>query len=316
MSSVIPAISVIIPAYKTEKYIGKCLDSLTRQNFSQPYEIIVVNDGSPDDVGKIAESYAEKYEFVRVINKDNGGVSSARNAGLAAAAGEFIAFVDSDDYVQPDYLSSMWDAANDTGADIVCCNFCNVMDSNGRPIKCVFKHTAGVFDSERLFKSILIDITVRSYLWNKLFRRSLFLSHNIIFPTGVKFEDAIITPQLFYYAEKITVIKGYLYNYVRHSDSITGALKKSDVRDYIEYYAALRIFMERENIFRHYRLWCFLLRKKVSVTVFGMLVRCWIKDRKNTHVLYNYKCARKILKVYATDRYYFADRSSLSVVLK
>ncbi len=316
MNSTNPAVSIIMPAYKTEKYIGKCLDSAIVQDFKLPYEIIVVNDGSPDRVGEIAEQYAARYDFIHVINKDNGGISSARNAGVFAAEGDYIAFVDSDDYLQPDYLSKMYEKATETGADIVCCNFNNVLEGTDYSVKCVLKHLPGVYDSRRMLKSLLLDVTMRSYPWNKLYRRSIFTDNRILFPYGLKFEDAATMPKIFHFAKTVAVIDDHLYNYVRRPDSITGALKKSDVRDYIEYFISLRGFFEQRNIYRENRLYFYILRKKVSVTVLGMLIRCWISDRKNTHVWSNYKRARRVLKLCSTDKYYFADKQSLMIALK
>lgn len=311
-----PVISVIVPIYKTEKYIDKCLRTLCSQDISLPYEIIAVNDGTPDHSADIAREYAKRFGFIKVIDRENGGLSAARNTGLAAARGEFVAFVDSDDFVACDYLSKLYGAATDTGADIVCCNYYNTSEDGEHAIKCVLKPIAGVYPSKVMLRCLLHDVTLRSYVWNKLFRRSLFTEHNILFPVGIKFEDVNVMPQLFYYSHTITVIKDHLYNYVRRSGSITGSLKKSDVRDYIESYARLRRFFESENIFEQNRLNYYLLRKKVSVTVFGMLVRCWVGDPANTHVFGNYKTARDVLKVYSSDKYYYADNNSLSVILK
>ena len=116
-----PKISVIVPVYKVEPYLRKCLDSIAGQTY-QNLEIILVDDGSPDSCGSICDEYAVQDKRVRVIHKENGGVSSARNAGLAAATGDWIGWVDSDDWIEPDLYSYMLEKVREYGADIAVCS--------------------------------------------------------------------------------------------------------------------------------------------------------------------------------------------------
>lgn len=125
-----PIISVIVPVYNVEKYLPRCIDSILAQTFTD-FELILVDDGSPDNCGAICDEYAAKDKRVRVIHKSNGGVSSARNAGLDAASGEYVTFVDSDDYIAEDRLKQMHSSIFESKADIAVAGF-RFVDEIGR----------------------------------------------------------------------------------------------------------------------------------------------------------------------------------------
>ena len=274
-----PKISVIVPVYNTEKYLERCLLSLIDQNIDQKYEIIVINDGSTDSSLEIAEEIAECYENVKVYSRGNGGMSAARNTGLEHARGKYIAFVDSDDYVEKSYLSKMYETAESSGADIVCCNF-RCVDEDGEPagIDGILKHRPGVFDSKKMLSSLLLDVTMRSFVWNKLFRRGLFTDYNIKFPVGKYYEDLRTLPRLFRHSKKIAVVGGVLYNYVQRSGSITGNMTVEKVFKYIGAYGSLRKILESENIYREYALEYKLQGIKIGFTVIPMLIADKLKD--------------------------------------
>lgn len=275
-----PKISVIVPVYNTEEYLDRCLFSLIDQNIDQKYEIIVINDGSTDSSLEIAEEFAECYENVKVYSRENGGLSAARNTGLKYARGKYVAFVDSDDYVDESYLSEMYAAAEISGADIVCCNF-RCVDEKGRPagIDGILKHRPGVFKAEEMLSSLLLDVTVRSFVWNKLFRRRLFTENNIRFPVGKYYEDLRTLPRLFRYSEKIAVISKVLYNYVQRKTSITGNMTADKVFRYIGAYGSLRKVLESENIYEKYSLQYKLQGIKVGFTVIPMLIADKFRDK-------------------------------------
>lgn len=306
-----PDISVIVPVYNVEKYIERCLLSLINQDCTCNYEIITVNDGTKDNSMQIVRRLAASYDKIRIVEKENGGLASARNAGLAQAHGEFVAFVDSDDFVSESYISRLYDTAVNTGADIVCCNYKNTDESGEHGFENPLSHTCGVFSGRSALKGILADITIRSYVWNKLYRRSLFTDNNIVFPLGMTFEDFAIMPQLMYHSKKVAFIKDTLYFYVHRHGSITGTMKKSTIEDYIRAYAMIRRFLESKNIFESNRVIYYFLRKKISVTAFGMLLRCWYGDRKNTRVIASYAKIRKFLKIYSSDKYYYTSQRNL-----
>ena len=274
-----PKISVIVPVYNTEKYLERCLDSLICQDIDEKYEIIVINDGSTDNSLDIAESYAEFFGNIKVYSRENGGLSAARNTGLEYARGKYIAFVDSDDYVDIKYLSEMYNAAESSGADIVCCNFrCVNEDGSLASLDGIFKHRPGVFDSKKMLSSLLLDVTVRNFAWNKLYRRDLFTEYNIRFPVGKLYEDMRTMPRLFKHSKKIAAVSGVLYNYVQRSGSITGNMTADKVFKYIGAYGSVRKLLEEENIYSQYALQYKLQGIKVGFTVIPMLIADKFKD--------------------------------------
>lgn len=212
-------------------------------------------------------------------------------------------FVDSDDYVSPSYISVLYNTAEAYGSDIAQCNYRNIFDSNDGGMNNFILHKKGVFEGKKVFGEVLMDITVRSYIWNKIYRRSLFTDNDIYFPQGMCFgEDISVMPQLFYYADKVSFANDTLYYYAHHEGSVTGTISKRDTISYLRAYASLRMFMESEDIFEQHRFIYYLLRKKISITIYGMLIRCWWRDPKNTHVLSTYKRTRKYLKACSSKK--------------
>lgn len=275
-----PEISVIVPVYNTEKYLSRCLDSLIRQDLDHKYEIIVINDGSTDDSLDIAETYAELFGNIRVYSRENGGLSAARNTGLEYARGKYVAFVDSDDYVDESYLSEMYNAAESSEADIVCCNFRCVDENGGRlaSLDGFFKHRPGVFGSKKMLSSLLLDVTIRNFAWNKLYRRELFTRYGIKFPVGKLYEDMRIMPSLFKRSKKIAVVGGVLYNYVQRKTSITGNMTVEKVFKYIGAYCSVKGLLEKENIYRQYALEYRLEGIKIGFIAIPMLIADKLKD--------------------------------------
>ncbi len=309
-----PVVSVIVPFYNVEKYIRRCMLSLINQESEYSYEILAVDDGSTDGSADIVKQLAAENDKIRIISQENGGVSAARNTGVLHAVGEYVAFVDSDDYVSPFYIERLCESAEQYDSDIVCCNYRNTNEDGSSGLDNFLVHRCGCFDGKTVFRAVLRDITVRSYVWNKLFRRTLFTGNNITFPLGMNFEDFAIMPQLFYHAGKVSFISDTLYYYAHRKGSIIGSISKRDVRNYLQAYASIRNFMESENIFGNNRFIYYILRKKISVTVFGMLLRCWWRDPKGTYVLANYSRSRKFLKLYSSEQYYFAESKKTELI--
>ena len=204
-----PAISVVIPIYNVENFLRKGLDSLLQQTM-RDFEVIMVNDGCTDSSREIMQEYADKDNRFRIIDKPNGGVSSARNAGVQAAQGNYIAFLDSDDYVKPEFLEKLYGEAQKTGADVTCCNYILDMSESKRFITLPIQLPGGLYQTERLMRSLIKDVRMHYFLWNKLWKRTLFTEHNIQFP-HMFFEDIATTPRLMYFANKVAVLKGSYY---------------------------------------------------------------------------------------------------------
>lgn len=220
-----PQISVIVPVYKVEKYIRQCVDSIIKQTFSN-IEVILVNDGSPDDSGKICDEYAHKDGRVSVIHKENGGVSSARNQGLSVAKGEWITFVDPDDWIEHDALEIGLITAEKYNADILGWNHYN--DYENRQEKHSHINPTPIIREGKANKWLLLNTMFPEYDTHisgvstsvirgaclKLFKKGIILDNNITFSRSLKIgEDALFCMQCFENAEKVVLVDKYLYHY-------------------------------------------------------------------------------------------------------
>ncbi|MFS4431173.1 glycosyltransferase family 2 protein [Chryseobacterium sp. S90] len=217
MTNVPPKVSIIVPVYNVENYLTKCLDSLVNQSLTG-IEILVVNDGSKDNSGKIIEEYAQRYpEKIKAFTKENGGLSDARNFGLDRAAGDYIGFVDSDDYVSEKMFEEMFLLGEKHQAKMVICNIQKV-DETGKVTQ---KLTQLPDMSEKIVLennfSVFSDISY--FACNKLFKKELFNQRR--FKKGVHFEDIQLIPQLLLECDTIAQTQNFYYQYLERTDSIT-----------------------------------------------------------------------------------------------
>lgn len=212
-------ISVIVPVYKVEQYLNKCVDSIICQTYKN-LEIILVDDGSPDRCGEICDEYAKKDDRVKVIHKKNGGLSDARNAGLDISTGDWIGFVDSDDYINPDMYEKLLCSAKENDADISLCSYKYVGDGeydNNSPVK-----TEVISGKDILFRKMNQK---KSYYWvvawNKLYKSHLF--NEIRYPYGKLHEDEFTIHEIFYGVKKVACVSESLYNYLQRDNSIVNS---------------------------------------------------------------------------------------------
>lgn len=209
-------ISIIVPVYNVEKYIDKCLNSLVNQTLKD-IEIIVVNDGSPDESQKIIDKYTKKYSNVKSYIKKNGGISSTRNYGLKYANGEYIAFVDGDDYVDATMFEKLYNKAKKKSYDVVECNP-RMVDDNGKLIKDVHYTLSNDVTTVEELKKYMINMYTS--VWNKIYKKSLF-NNGIKFKVGVWFEDVEFLYKLIPFVKSIGFVNENLYYYVQREGSIT-----------------------------------------------------------------------------------------------
>lgn len=209
-----PLISVIVPIYNVEPYLCRCLDSLINQTY-RALQIILVDDGSPDNCGKVCDEYSKLDSRITVIHKLNGGVSSARNTGLDAAKGDYIGWVDPDDWIEPDMFEYMLGKAMDNSADIVVCG-----RAEQYPTRTVIKGWSEetIYTREQALEQLINDQALGSYLWDKLWRASLF--DGIRFPEGRTFEDVYVMHVLFSRADKTVCLPETKYYYLQRWDGI------------------------------------------------------------------------------------------------
>lgn len=221
-------ISIIIPIYNVEKYLSQCLDSVINQTYHN-LEIILVNDGSTDSCPQICEEYAAKDNRIKVIHKQNGGLSDARNAGLKIATGDFISFVDSDDLLSFGFYEALVRTALDSNADIAECGFYKFEENEEVNLS---KNSTGnppeIFDTEIALK-LLMEGPLSVVVWNKIYKKEII--SDILFPINRINEDVYWTYKVFGKAKKIVKIQDELYFYRQQSASIMGekySLKRLD----------------------------------------------------------------------------------------
>lgn len=210
-----PLISIIIPVYNVEDYFARCIDSVISQSYTN-LEIILVDDGSPDRCPAICDEYSQRDERIIVIHKKNGGLSDARNAGIDRAKGRYVTFVDSDDYVDPDYISQLYKILVENNADISICGH-TVRYSNGKIIPHYSDHVF-TLNPEKTLEKILYDDELCTSAWAKLYKLELF--DKIRFPKGENFEDSSTTYKLIMLSKTIACNMRSQYNYMIRPNSI------------------------------------------------------------------------------------------------
>lgn len=213
-----PKISVIVPVYNVESYIKKCVDSIICQSYSN-LEIILIDDGSPDNCPDICDRYLEKDPRVKVVHKQNGGLSDARNAGIGIATGDYISFVDSDDWIDKDYFEILYNLLIESESEISICNFKWVYPDRIESQKCDCEFA--VWTNEEALKHYYDDMNVNMVISvAKLYKSELFTG--VRFPVGKIHEDEFTTHKLLFKAKRIVFTARPLYNYFQRSSSITG----------------------------------------------------------------------------------------------
>lgn len=240
--------SIIVPVYKVEKYLEQCVESIIAQTYGN-WELILVDDGSPDQSGRIADRYASLDSRIQVIHKENGGLSDARNAGLEAVTGDYITLVDSDDYIHPQMLELMLQAAGDGEEDVVICGYEMVYEGqipktqkfelqgveriDGREIQQVYFKQS----DQRLMYTVA---------WGKLYRRSCF--DTIRYPKGKLHEDEHVTFQILYEASRIVYVELPMYYYLSRESSIMGdfAAKRFDI--FGGYSERMSYYMKKQEV--------------------------------------------------------------------
>ena len=248
-------ISVIVPIYNVEKYLNRCIDSIINQTYEN-LEIILVDDGSPDDCGKICDEYAKLDKRIKVIHKKNGGLSDARNAGIDVSKGKYLTFIDSDDYIDLDYVEFLYNLIKKFKTKMSICieriyyeNGTILSKENDREV---------VLNQKEVLEKMLYQDEINVSTWAKMYDRSLF--KKIKFPKGKIFEDAFTTYKLVMECDKVAVNVKCKYNYMIRKGSILTAdfnLNKlllidayqQMTRDVLKIYPDLDLACKRANIY-------------------------------------------------------------------
>ena len=226
-----PKVSLIIPVYNVENYIEKCLNSVVNQTLKD-MEVIIVNDGSKDLSKQKIEKYLEKYPWIKYLEKENGGLSDARNYGLHYATGKYIAFLDSDDYVENTMYEEMYNLAERENADMVECDFIWEYPNKIR------KDVGVIYNS----KKEMIE-KARVVAWNKLIKREVLKRTQIEFPVGLRYEDVEFFYKLVPYLNKVSFVKKCFIHYIQRENSIANT---QNIRN-------KEIFTVLENVITYYK---------------------------------------------------------------
>lgn len=238
-------VSIIIPIYNVEKYLRRCLDSIINQTLKD-IECLLINDGSPDQSQKIIDEYVSKYPHLfKSYIKENGGLSDARNFGLNYVTGEYIAFVDSDDWIEPTMYEKMYETAINQSADLVVCDFLMEWELTG-----VSNYIQGLrCDSNDASKNFLIS---PPSAWNKLYKAELFLKTNIRYPIGLWYEDLATTAKLIPFCENISYVDEAFVHYIQREGSIMSTIneKMLDIYKAIE---SIEEYYKKNEIYEKYK---------------------------------------------------------------
>ena len=220
-------ISVIVPVYKVEQYLDKCIQSIVDQTYRN-LEIILVDDGSPDNCGAMCDAWAKKDSRIRVIHKENGGLSDARNAGMSAATGELMGFVDSDDYISPNMYQLLYENMADNDCDISACGVEMVWEDDHTP-QMLTKSGNCVLEQEKAMEAVIQESWLKQPVWYKLYKTDLI--RDICFPVGKYHEDVFWTYQAVGKAKRVSIFDKPCYFYLQRNGSIMGegySLKRLD----------------------------------------------------------------------------------------
>lgn len=250
--SVTPKVSVIVPVYNAELYLQACIDSICKQTLHE-LEIIIINDGSTDSSGSVADRLAAKNNRIRVIHQRNRGLSSARNKGISLAEGTYISFIDADDWIDADMLQSMYQVAESRNLDVVVTGVTVEYTKEGRS---VLLNVDQYVEASELTKIRELYISLENkklfnYAWNKLYSSRLLREHQLCFGVESPFEDEPFNMQTFMYADRVGVLADVPYHYIRNDDATIVASYKADYlkiyQDKVKVYKAFFTYLEMSN---------------------------------------------------------------------
>lgn len=242
-----PLVSIVVPIYGVERYLERCLDSIVGQQY-RPIELILVDDGSPDGCGEIIRRYAAKYPFIRTVWQENQGLSAARNAGIAIATGKYLAMIDSDDYVEPEFISSLVETAEREDADVAICSFFFDFPNGFRvPFQLMTLQTN--LSGEQAARMSLHLLRLPAFAWNKLCRTELFANNGIRFPP-IYYEDVATMPRVLMKARSVAIIRKPYYHYCLRHDGITGSFGSKNVTNYLQAVDIIRRFIFKEDLWK------------------------------------------------------------------
>lgn len=274
-------VSIIVPIYNVEKYLRKCVESLLCQDLSpEEYEIILVDDGSPDRCGEICDEYASRYANIKVVHRENGGLSAARNSGIDVAQGKYIQFVDSDDYLEPNVLKSLVQKMENENLDVLRFNYRNV-NGKGEEIHPNKDPRRYVDYSDKVCDGLTFlneRLGPACYACQFMIRRDLL--EGCMFKEGIYFEDVEWTPRVLLKAQRVTSTDFMVYNYLMRAGSITRGVDKEKKRKSLDDRLLLIDSMKEHIQNVSDRRWFEGMIAQVAISIVSSVSSCFYPDRK------------------------------------
>jgi len=308
-------VSVIVPVYNVEEYLSRCIDSIINQTYKN-LEIILVDDGSPDGCPKICDEYAKKDKRIKVIHKENGGLSSARNAGLDLSNGKFLCFIDSDDFIDKNMIKVLLDNLKKTSSDMSVCSYKKVSDSKMLKID-LKKEIIDSYDKKQCFYNLYNELSETTELaWNKLYKRELW--KNLKYPNGKIHEDAFVIHHLINKCQKVVYTNLELCYYFNRENSImkTFNVKRLDAIDALD---DRRLFFKSINDSNLYFKSCIYYLKSICfiyIDTKKYSVDIKIKKQLKNRFISSYKEIKKEINIPLKNKIQFYLMINLSSVYR
>lgn len=297
-------VSIIVPVYNVEKYLKKCLDSLVNQSL-KAVEIIVVNDGSTDSSQKIIDLYADKYPNIIALTKKNGGLSDARNYGLRYASGEYIGFVDSDDYVELNMYELMYHKAKEEDCDIVECD--------------LFHDYADGRDEEygvEYYDKKMMLMMGRSVVWNKIYRRTWLESTGVRFIKGLIYEDVAFYSMIVPYINRISYVNIPLIHYVQRRNSLNNVSSVKTIQILEILKRIKNYYMERNLYGEYHKELEFLTSRIILCSSFLRMVKIPDKKERNAALHESWMVLNQMYPEWKKNKYLKSLRSRNGYFMK
>lgn len=308
--------SVVVPVYNVENYLDRCVESLIKQTLND-IEIILVDDGSPDNCGKMCDEYAKKDSRVVVIHKKNGGVSAARNDGILKATGEWIIFCDSDDWMETDALEKMYNAGTSNNADVVLADV-YLIRGDERKYNKYYKDEFTTSDravieklvAGNLYASYAPNLPEKTAIcyggpWNKAVRRKILIDNDIKFDLTVKgiFDDVLYSAYILAQAKCVTYVSHPVYNYIRLETSLTHTFKPAAIE------MNENILLSFEQLLKKYRLTEKLKDPMNALTVrrLSEIMPVYFFSKKNKNSFFDNQ--KELKEILSSDRYFSAAQN-------
>ena len=296
-----PKLSIIIPVYNVEKYLKKCIESVLENTFGD-FELIIINDGSKDAsehvILDVKEKHVDKADKIIYIKKENSGVSDTRNLGIEKAVGEYITFIDSDDYIEQDMFELMMKKLNESDFDMVVCDVKLVYENNDRVDIVSAGYKEDLFNKDKIKETMLIQYPV---MWNKIYKAKLV--KNLKFTSDVWYEDMEYLLKLYPAINSIGVVKKPLYNYLQRENSITYTYNDklydiiNNMENVINYYKA-------NNIYNEYKDELEYLYARYAFTTFPKrLAKCKDRAKYNKGIEFAFNKVKEYFPNYKANKY-------------